>query len=335
MKRLGWIFLCVLISFSTIAQKKAPKSIEPAAINLENITYPFPVKFVNASVQWQQLRMAYMDVQPDKPNGKNILLLHGKNFNGSYWETTAKDLQKQGYRVIIPDQVGFGKSTKPRHFQYSFQLMAMQTKSLLDSLGITKAIVLGHSMGGMLATRFALMYPSITEKLILEDPIGLEDYKIKVPYQPVEYWYRSELKQDYNSLKKYQQENYYHGTWKPEYEKWLLTLARWTMNVDYSVIAWNSALTYDMIFTQPVVYEFDQLQVPTLLIIGELDKTALGKNLVSDDVKKTMGNYPTLARQTVDKIKNAQLVIIPHTGHLPHIESFDQFIKNVNAFIKQ
>ena len=136
MKRLGWIFLCVLISFSTIAQKKAPKSIEPAAINLENITYPFPVKFVNASVQWQQLRMAYMDVQPEKPNGKNILLLHGKNFNGSYWETTAKDLQKQGYRVIIPDQVGFGKSTKPRHFQYSFQLMAMQTKSLLDSLGI-------------------------------------------------------------------------------------------------------------------------------------------------------------------------------------------------------
>src|SRR5215471_7495076 len=98
----------------SIAQQKA---IEPAGLNLENITYPFPVNFISASAQWQPLKMAYMDVQPDIPNGKTILLLHGKNFNGAYWENTAKELKKKGYRVIIPDQLGFGKSTKPRHFQ--------------------------------------------------------------------------------------------------------------------------------------------------------------------------------------------------------------------------
>src|SRR5205085_5102998 len=238
------------VSLSLIAQTKSStqsKAIEPAAINLENVNYPFPVKFINMSSQWQQLRMAYMDVEPDKPNGKNVLLLHGKNFNGAYWENTAKELKKKGYRVIIPDQLGFGKSTKPRHYQYSFHLMAAQTKSLLDSLNITKAIVVGHSMGGMLATRFAILYPDETEKLILEDPLGMEDYQAKVPYQHIEEWYKSELKQDYNSLKKYQEDNYYHGTWRAEYEKWVMILARWTMNQDYSIIAWNAALTYDMI----------------------------------------------------------------------------------------
>lgn len=45
-------------------------------------------------------------------------------------------------------------------------------------------------MGGMLATRFALMFPEMTEKLILLNPIGLEDWKIKVPYQTVDEWYR-------------------------------------------------------------------------------------------------------------------------------------------------
>ena len=333
-------FLCLHIfaQRKTTAQQKAvaqQKAIEAAGINLENITYPFPVKYLNTSSQWQPLRMAYMDVQPNNPNGKTVLLLHGKNFNGAYWETTAKELGKKGYRVIIPDQFGFGKSSKPRHFQYSFQLMALQTKNLLDSLNVTTTIVMGHSMGGMLATRFALMYPNITEKLVLEDPLGLEDYMAKVPYVPIEYWYKNELKQDYNSLKKYQQENYYHGTWRAEYEKWVMILARWTMNQDYSIIAWNSALTYDMIMTQPVVYEISQLKMPTLLMVGELDRTAVGKTLVSDDVQKTMGNYPELAKQTADKIKGAKFVIVPKMGHIPHLESFDFFFKHLSAFLSE
>jgi pimeloyl-ACP methyl ester carboxylesterase len=70
-------------------------------------------------------------------------------------------------------------------------------------------------MGGMVATRFALMYPQLIEKFILENPIGLEDWKIKVPYQSVDIWYQTELKQDYHSFKKYEQESYYHGDWQP------------------------------------------------------------------------------------------------------------------------
>ena len=344
MKGLSLIFLSVIFCASSFAQPKLTgqqkaaaqqKAIEPAGLNLENITYPFPVKYINANAQWQPLKMAYMDVQPDMPNGKTVLLLHGKNFNGAYWENTAKELKKKGYRVVIPDQLGFGKSTKPRHFQYSFQLLASETKALLDTLNISKTIVVGHSMGGMLAARFAIMYPDVTEKLVLEDPLGLEDYQAKVPYQPIENWYKNEMKQDYNSLKEYQQKNYYHGTWRQEYEKWVMILARWTMNQDYAVIAWNSALIYDMIMTQPVVYEISEVKAPTLVMAGELDKTAVGKNLANDDVSKTMGNYVELAKQTAEKIKGAKFVIVPKTGHIPHLESFEIFMRHLLAFLNE
>jgi hypothetical protein len=66
--------------------------------------------------------------------------------------------------------------------------------------------------------------------------------------------------------------------WKPEYNKWLNLLAGWTLHKDYPLIAWNAALTSDMIFTQPVCYEFKNIQSPTLLIIGQADRTAIGKD---------------------------------------------------------
>ena len=81
-------------------------------------------------------------------------------------------------------------------------------------------------------------------------------------------------------------ESYYHGVWKPAYDEWLNVEAGWTLSKDYDRVAWNSALTYDMIYTQPVCYEFENIKVPTLLIIGQLDRTALGKNVVRKKKKK-------------------------------------------------
>ncbi|MDH7913579.1 alpha/beta hydrolase [Winogradskyella sp. SYSU M77433] len=327
------VFTAIFLSFQlTNAQDN---KLEWLDIELSNYEYPFEVSTVTLHIQEQELKMAYMDVKPDNYNGKNVMLLHGKNFNGAYWETTIDSLTKHGFRVIVPDQIGFGKSSKPQHFHYTFQQLAKNTKALLDSIKVSKTAVLGHSMGGMLATRFALMYPETTEKLILENPIGLEDWKLKVPYKPVEWWYHNELKKSYEGIKKYQLESYYDNKWQPEYDQWVNLLAGWTLNSDYKTIAWNAALTYDMIFTQPVVYEFKNITSPTLLIIGTRDRTALGKPLVSDEVKKTMGLYSKLGKETKEKIPNAKLVELDNIGHLPHIEDFDRFIKPFIKFLEE
>lgn len=322
--------LLSLFAFQSIAQNK----LKELDINLSNYEYPYKVDFFDFEAQNQKLRMAYMDVKPEKPNGKSIVLFHGKNFNGAYWKTTIAALTAQGYRVIVPDQIGFGKSSKPKQFQYSFQQLALNTKAVLDKIGVKQTAILGHSMGGMLAARFALMYPETTEKLILENPIGLEDYKLKAPYKPVEWWYENELKKSAQGIKKYQLTNYYDNQWKPEYDEWVNLLAGWTLNKDYAVIAWNAALTYDMIFTQPVVYEFKNVKCPTLLIIGTRDRTALGKPLVSEKVRASMGRYEKLGKTTQNSMPNAKLVEIENVGHLPHIEAFKQFITPLKRFLE-
>jgi len=327
-----FIFMSSLL-ITSITNAQQP-SIKPYDIDLTNYQYPYHVQFITLNIQGEVLKMAFMDVKPNNANGHVVMLLHGKNFNGVYWEQTAKLLSDNGYRIIIPDQIGFGKSSKPEHIQYSFQLLCQNTKAILDSLGIQKVCVVGHSMGGMIATRFTLMYPELVEKFILENPIGLEDWKVKMPYLSVDAWHQLELKQNYNSLKKYQQDNYFHGTWKTKYDKLVEVPAGWTLSKDYDRIAWNSALIYDMIFTQPVCYEFENIKAPTLLIIGQLDRTAMRTSELNEDVNKSLGNYPVLGRLTRDKIKKSKLVEIDGVGHIPHIEAFDRFIQPLLQFLK-
>ncbi|WP_118951313.1 alpha/beta fold hydrolase [Taibaiella helva] len=328
----GLLLFVVLFSFLSTRAQEGCGAV--TGTNLENIDYPFPVDRIHLDIQGEQLQMAFMDVQPRKPNGKTVLLLHGKNFCGAYWEQTAKDLLKEGYRVVVPDQIGFGKSSKPSRIQYSFQLLALNTKAILDRLHIGKVIVVGHSMGGMLAARFALMFPELVTQLVLENPIGLEDWKRVVPYQTVEDWYATELKQTYESLKQYQMTFYYNNEWKSEYDRWIDIPAGWTRNPDYPRIAWNSALLYDMIFTQPVCYEWEEIQAPTLLIIGQKDRTAIGKNKAPRSVGESLGNYPRLGRETAKKIKHCRLKEIDDAGHAPHLSDYRQFRKALFSFLE-
>src|SRR5690554_2165776 len=329
------LLIISIIFFTAAFAARAQQQPVPLDKDLTTVSYPHEVNFHKFISQTQPMKMAYMDARPDNPNGKSVLLLHGKNFNGAYWETTIAALVKEGYRVIVPDQVGFGKSTKPGSYQYSFHQLAANTKTLLDKLEVKRATVVGHSMGGMLATRFALMYPEVTEKLVLENPIGLEDYKTLASYQTVHQAYESELKNSHEGYKKYQLEFYYDNRWRPEYDRWLNLLSGWTLHDDYPLIAWNAALTSDMIFTQPVVYEFKDIRVPTLLIIGTRDRTAIGKNRAPKEVQPTMGLYNELGKKTAQQIPDAKLVELDDVGHLPHIEVFDRFIEPLIDFLEE
>lgn len=333
LKRLKNNFLLILvgplISSMALAEFKA---LDP---ELQNFSYPYEVKFFPQEIQKQNIKMAYMDILPEKPNSKVVVLLHGKNFSGNYWEKTIKDLSTEGYRVIVPDQVGFGKSTKPEQLQYSFQLLAKMTFNLLDTLKVNRFFLVGHSMGGMLATRMALMNQDKVEKLILVNPIGLEDWKTIVPYQSVDEIYKNELAQTEDKIREYQRVSYFDGQWKPEYESQIAILAGWTKHPDYKKVAWNAALTAEMIMTQPVLYEFKNLPMPTLLIIGTRDKTAIGKNLVDEKTRKTMGDYSQLGKKTLKLLSKGKLVEIPHAGHMPQVEAFDIYIKSLKDYLKQ
>ncbi len=340
-----WI-VALMLACAPDAPPQAPLSPEPAAevvapvgkgldARLTGYDYPYPVQLHEVRMQQQDLQMAYMDVAPDAPNGRVVLLLHGKNFSGAYWGSTIEALLDAGYRVVVPDQVGFGKSSKPAHLQYSFQALATATAGLLDALEVTDVHVVGHSMGGMLATRFALMFPERAASLVLMNPIGLEDYKRVVPWKPVDWWYAQQMKTTPESVKAYMQASYFDGQWRPAYDPLLDIQAGWAEGPDKELVAWNSALTYDMIFTQPVVQEFGDLQVPTLLLIGDRDRTALGKPLVSEEVRATLGDYPKLARAAQEAIPGARLELLEGIGHVPQVEAPERTWALLVGFLEQ
>lgn len=329
------LLLLFVISFcSSFAQDDEPESdgYDTLSITLENVRYPYPVSYYNVEIGCEDLRMAYMDVKPKfKSNGKTVLLFHGKNFAGYYWTNVIRALTKEGYRVIAPDQIGFGKSSKPL-INYTFLTLATQNKKLLDTLSIDKVVVFGHSMGGMLATRFALMYPHRVEKLMLENPIGLEDYKAIVPYITLEEQYKNELQTTEASIRRYYQSSYF-PVWKDDYE-YLVRIAAGVINgAEFPRYAKVSALTYQMIYEQPVLYEFPQLQVPVVLLIGARDKTVVGKDRLPEHLKNKYGNYLQLGKQTAAKIKRCKLIQF-NAGHIPHLERPQEFLDEMILALK-
>ena len=305
---------------------------EPLGVALENLSYPHPVHFFPLIVEGQDLRMAYMDVPPaGHANGQTVLLLHGKNFFGAYWAGTIQALSAAGFRVVVPDQLGFGKSPKP-DIHYSFELMAQTTRALLDSLGIAKTTVVGHSMGGMLAVRYTLLYPAATTRLVLENPIGLEDYRVKVPFTSVDATYRAMLSPTREGLDRFYRS--YFGTWKAEFGIWSELAWRATLSGEWPRAASASALTYDMSYTHPEVQDLPRLAVPTLLIIGQADRTTLGRGALPPDVLATMGRYPELGRRAQAAIPGAKLAELEGVGHIAHLEAPERFHTALLAFLK-
>ncbi|SDU03313.1 Pimeloyl-ACP methyl ester carboxylesterase [Verrucomicrobium sp. GAS474] len=314
----------------------------PVTLELEAYPYPYPVRFLPVKAEGQDLtlRMAYMDIAPQpgvRSNGQTVLLLHGKNFAGysPYWDNLVEALTRAGYRVVAPDQIGWGKSSKP-DMPYRFSWLAQNTVALLDSLGIAgPVVVLGHSTGGMLAAHFAILYPERVAKLILEDPIGLEDYSLKVPAQSDEALYQAELKNnDPEKITAFF--NHYFAFPRPE------LVAKMTevpigaaIGPDNMRWAKASARAYQMIYTQPVRAQYPKIAAPTLLVVGDRDRTAPLSNFAAPEVRKTMGQFVEMAQAAVREIPRARLVVIPDCGHIPHLEHPELFQQELFGFLRE
>ncbi len=309
-----------------------PSEPEPLGIAMEGYDYPYPVAYHTFAVQGHNVRMAYMDVPPQGGGhpSKAVLLLHGGNFFGGYWEDTIDTLRDAGYRVIVPDQIGFGKSSKPV-IHYSFHHLAFQTKSLLEALGVDQVAVVGHSMGGMLAVRFALMYPETTTQLVLENPIGLEDYRRKVPYVPTGQIYQELLGTTEEQIRQFHKG--YYAEWEPRYEEYVQVHYRRTLSGAYPHLAQVMARIVQMIYEQPIVHELPDIQMETLLVIGQADRTALGKGRVNESVRATLGQYPQLGREAARAIPDAHLIPLKGVGHIPHLAATERFHKVLLEFL--
>src|ERR1700727_2466186 len=312
----------------------ASASLPALGICLEEYAYPYPVRSLPLTNDLQPVAMAYMDIPPGtEPNGKTLVLFHGKAFGCYYFRNVIEALTGAGYRVVAPDQIGWGQSPKP-DIHYSFQLLAANTAALLDHLGVRDVAVLGHSTGGMTATRFTLMNPDRVTHLVLEDPLGLTDYRIGIPPQSEETLYDHELHwTDPNVIHGYD-EGFFVNPDPKVWEPLADVLVRVTISPDYPKWARAAALTFEMIYQQPVRYEYHLIAPPTLLIVGAEDHVVPLGQYAQPAADKRLGDFVELSASAASEIPNARRVVVPECGHIPHLEHPDQFLAEFLPFLE-
>ncbi len=311
-----------LVGQSRADLPKAPADVKPGSITYEEIAYPYPVQYFALTMYGQDVRIAYMDVPPSgTPNGRTIVLFHGMNFGGFYFGGPIEVLRKDGFRVIVPDQIGFGRSSKPI-IPYNFHDMALNTRRLLQSLGVTRTAIMGHSMGGMLAARFAASYPDITERAVIYNPIGLKDPRYERPWRSADDAYKATMAQTndqrwqgfYANIRRYFPTP---GAWKPEYEQYVRILYAPTLSGDWPRLAMVRSIYQQITYLDPVDYDWPKIKVKTLVIGGDKDTP----------------DFPERARHIADTIPGAELVLLPNLGHVPHLEAPDVFFPPLLKFL--
>lgn len=313
------------------AQQPAPAR-EPYGIGLEGFAYPYPVNMLPLTNDGEQVRMAYMDVAPTTPNGRTVLLLHGRNFPSSYWAPVIRTLTNAGYRVVVPDQIGFGKSSKPV-FDLHFDTLARNTIALLDHLQLKQVDIVAHSLGGMLGVRITRAYPDRVSRLLLAAPIGLEDYRLYVPPTPTEKILENEDKLTAEGYRTQLVNNYslklppdaitpfidarFNIKGSSEYPRWLRAFV-------------NSA---QLIYREPVAHEIPLIDRPTLFVMGEDDHNAPGKPNAPEALRPKMGHNADLAKALAAKMPNAKAEVIPGVGHLVFLEAEPKFNELMLGFL--
>jgi pimeloyl-ACP methyl ester carboxylesterase len=317
---------------STITAATAVEPREPYGINLEGFPYPHPVNLLPLVNDGEQLRMAYMDVTPAQPNGRTVVLLHGRNFPSSYWAPVIGMLSAAGYRVVVPDQIGFGKSSKPSG-ELHFDTLARNTILLLDHLGIDKADIVAHSLGGMLAVRIARAYADRVTHLVLTAPIGLEDYRLYVPPTPTEKIIENEDRLTADGYRRQLETNY--ALKLPPDQVTPFIDARFNIKGSADYQRWLRAFvsSSQLIYREPVAHEIPLVAVPTLFIMGADDHNAPGRPNAPEALRPKMGQNAELARALANQMPNARAEVIANTGHLVFLEAPETFDALVLDFL--
>lgn len=323
--------LCALLALLAPPALAQPAR-DPVGIALEGYPYPHPVSFLPVTLAGEPLRMAYMDVAPSAAaNGRSVVLLHGRNFPASYWEPVIRALSGAGYRVVVPDQIGFGKSSKPGGY-VSFDDMARFTAALLDRLAIPQADIVAHSMGGMLGIRFTRSYPGRVGRLLLQAPLGLEDYRVNVPPVETDRLVAQEQALTADGYRRQLLANY-QPTDPAIVEPYVELRERIRGSGEYERWARSFAGSYQAIYREPIAHEIALIDKPVLFVMGARDFNAPGKPLAPEAARAGMGQNAKLAQALAGRMKSARAIVFEEAGHMVHLDAGARFNAEMLGFL--
>ena len=105
--------------------------------------------------------------------GPVVVLVHGLGGRAEDWRDLAPSLAKAGFRVYLPDLIGYGRSERPADFSYSVHDEAGVVVGFLDALGLSQVNLGGWSMGGAIVQHVAADHPERVKRLMLFDSAGV------------------------------------------------------------------------------------------------------------------------------------------------------------------
>ena len=254
-----------------------------------------------------------------------LLLLHGFGASTFTWNKVITPLSKD-YTVVAYDRTGFGFTSRPMPGEwrgespYSAQSQADQTISLMDTLGVDKAILIGSSAGGMIATLITLTYPERIKALILVDaaifrggPPGWLIPLIRIPQ--IKRLGPLFVRKYFIGSTERVRELAWHDPSKLTAEK-LEGYRKPLRARNWDKALWELTLAYHPLHLEE---RLGDIEVPVLVITGDDDRIVPQEDSVR------------IARE----IPHAELVVIPNSGHVPHEETPEEFLEAVNKFLEK
>ncbi len=268
-------------------------------------------------VDFETVKINYEFLRVENKGNKYLFLLHG--FTGSLedWHQFEKFFPKD-INLIGIDIIGHGKSDSPEELRYySIESIIRQIKKVKETVTGKKIFLLGYSMGGRAALNYAINFPYDLLGLILESATAgitnstLRFERKRTDKQLADFIRFNDIE---NFVDDWMNKEVFH-TQKKLSEKILQEVRERKLQCSKIGLA-NILIGFGTGNMQPVYEKLSELKCPVQLISGELDRKFVEIN------------------QLINKlIQNAQLKIIPDTGHNVHLEETKQYADIVYSFV--
>ena len=251
---------------------------------------------------------------------QTLLLIHGFTSSTYVWHTVAPMFADQNFHVIAVDLLGFGYSDKPAWFEYSIASQARMIERLMDRLGIGRAVLVGSSYGGAVASTVALDYPARVGKLVLVDAVINDEVINQGILKYASFTGLGEVVAPFLLDSKRFMRRRMENMLAPQNhhlitQKRIDSISRPLNAADAHHSVLSSARNWDANRIEKDAYLINQ---PTLLVWGEDDKII------------PLQNGEKLHRE----ILNSQLFVLKDCGHVPQEEKPERFVELVTEFCR-
>ncbi len=272
--------------------------------------------------------MAYVDMPGSGPDARTVVFIHGLGSYLKFWRAQLDAFQQQGYRVIAVDLPGYGKSDKPGSFPYTMEAMADAVLELVDTLGVEKPVLAGHSMGGQTSLSYAIRYPDSLSALVLASPAGFE----KFTWREKEWFARVMSTEFIKSAPEsaiwgsVRQGNFMH--WRPELEWLIEERVRLTKSPEFDAYAYANVRTVRGLSNNDFVRgNLHRVTVPTLIVYGTDDRLIPNPFLHGGETRGIM-------EYGASHIPGAKLVAMKGCGHTVQLDCPEGFNAAAFAFVR-